>query len=140
MDGDNVGITTAEIKNFISKHGGNDMNNEFLGIYAADELKGLKKLKSKLNKEKHTVPFCIVNTDPINLPGEHWVAVINVCPDTHLFLFDSYRELGFRTFMKSDDEEIIDYFLKKLMIVIMKVVDPLLSTKVFNLKLQYTKL
>ena len=35
---------------------------------------------------------------------------MNICPKNHVFVFDSYGELGFSTFIKSDDEEIINFF------------------------------
>ena len=97
------GVSGDEIKKFIIKHGGADMSKEFLGIFAVDELKNLTKFRSKIASRKHSVPFCISNTDPIELPGEHWIGILNICPNDHLFI-------GFSTFIKSDDEEIIGSF------------------------------
>ena len=104
------GIDGAEIKRFITNHGGEDMRKDFLGVYAADELRSLTGFRNKLSKNKHVIPFCIVNTDPIELPGQHWIALLNICPKQHIFIFDSYGELGYREFIRSDDEEILNHF------------------------------
>ena len=105
------GVSETEIKKFITKHGGQDMQKDFLGIYAADELKNIIDFRRRLSGKKHSVLFCIVNTDPIELPGQHWISVLNICPENHVFTFDSFGELGYSTFIKSDDEEIINNFL-----------------------------
>ena len=104
------GIDETEIKRFIANHGGADMRKDFLGVYAADELHSLTGFRNKLRKNKHLIPFSIVNTDPIELPGQHWIALLNICPKHHIFIFDSYGELGYREFIKSDDEEILNHF------------------------------
>ena len=86
------------------------MQKDFLGVYAADELKNISNFRRKLSGKKHSIPFCIVNTDPIELPGQHWIGLLNICPKNHVFVFDSYGELGFSTFIKSNDEENNKYF------------------------------
>ena len=53
----------------------------FLGVFARDQL-----------PTPSQYPACFVaNTDPISLPGTHWVAFFYVSP-THLEFFDSYGE------------------------------------------------
>ena len=105
------GISNEEILKFIKIHGGNLLKIEFLGVYPTDELKKLKSLKTKLTKEKHTVPCCIFNTDPIALPGEHWIGVFNISPDNELFVFDSFGNAGFSWFITNDDEQLLQpYF------------------------------
>ena len=53
----------------------------FLGVFARDQLPTASKY-----------PACFeANTDPISLPGTHWVEFFYVSP-THLEFFDSYGE------------------------------------------------
>ena len=55
----------------------------FQGVYACNQLPNYK-LES---------PFAIVvNTDPIEKPGEHWVALVSIDPDK-IEYFDSYGHI-----------------------------------------------
>ena len=110
------GISSKEIERFIRKHGGKDMIKEFLGVYAAKELKeiNIKKFRIKITDRVHRVPFCVANTDPIEENGQHWIGIFNICPDNNLFIFDSYGEAGFKEFIESDDEEIIGSFFSEI--------------------------
>lgn len=57
-----------------------NMKRKIIGVYAADEIP----------KENHTLPYgFIVNTDPINLPGRHWIACF-ITDKNILETFDSY--------------------------------------------------
>ena len=111
------GLSAREIEKFIRKHGGKDMSKEFLGIYAANELKDIdiNKFRKKINDGSHNVPFCITNTDPIEKAGQHWISIHNICPDNNCFLFDSYGEIGFNHFIVSDDEELISSFFSEIL-------------------------
>ena len=53
----------------------------FIGVFAADRIPKLI-----------SFPCCyVVNTDPANLPGKHWVAYFHYSPTSHEF-FDSYGQ------------------------------------------------
>ena len=101
------GISGIEIGKFIKKYGGTIMNREFAGVYSADTAKKFSKFKARLEQEKHSIPFCIVNTDPKKLPGTHWITILNICPREEIFIFDPFGDFGFSMFIKSDDEDII---------------------------------
>lgn len=65
--------------NQLNQYAASLFGDKFAGVYASDQVPNLSK-KS---------PYCIVNLDPSNKPGEHWVAVYLQNNDTVL-LYDSF--------------------------------------------------
>lgn len=61
------------------------MNVSFLGVFAFDcvPLAEFSRRTSRTN-------FCIVNTDPANLPGKHWLALFKPHSKTNFEFFDSF--------------------------------------------------
>ena len=96
------------IINFIKKYGGNEFNNNFLGVYPVDKLTDIIK-----DIEQKTYPFCIFNTDPVNKPGTHWCAthILNNMDRPSFFIFDSFGKLGLQTFFIEQDYNILRLFI-----------------------------
>ena len=91
-------MDNKEILNFVNKHGGELLKNNFLGVFPIDSLAGIVK-----NIETKDYPICIFNTDPSNEPGTHW-CVTHILNDTNggrlsLFIFDSFGKTGLLTFL-----------------------------------------
>jgi hypothetical protein len=72
-------LYTSEIEQAIRSDPLQREQNHFLGVFASDELP----------KILHSFPASlVVNTDPANKPGTHWIAYY-FDPDRHLDYFDS---------------------------------------------------
>ena len=52
-----------------------------------------------------------MNTSRKNHPGVHWWSILNIDPKKELFLFNSNEFEGFKVFILSDDESILDKVL-----------------------------
>jgi len=86
-------MNSLELARIIS--GDKLLNQTFLGVFAADQL--------TFNPSKR--PSCLIaNTDPANLPGQHWVAIYFDAHD-NVEYFDSYGRhpsSAFASFMKKN--------------------------------------
>jgi hypothetical protein len=80
LDIDKDGLTTSHIEEMMKKY---DHIN--LAVIASDEILTLKKGLSRTTK---LIPF-IMNLDPSDKPGSHWVAVIIDNKDKYVGYFDS---------------------------------------------------
>lgn len=80
-------MNTAEIDCVLRRLLENRKAN-FVGVFAADMLP-IRSSKQQ-QKQQFSYPYCfVINTDPANKPGEHWVAAYADSP-TQLEFFDSY--------------------------------------------------
>ena len=73
-------LTTLDLENFINNYADKNTKNAFLGIFPINLLPA---------KIPHHLPILfVVNTNPSNLPGQHWKAVY-VSKDRNGEVFDS---------------------------------------------------
>ena len=107
-----AGISESEIKKFISQHGPEHMRDDFVGVFAADEVDEYISLAENIRNKDHTHPFMIANTDPRDKPGVHWWSIIDIEPENELFFFDSFGKLGFSNFIIDNDKDLIFSFLR----------------------------
>lgn len=56
-------------------------------------------------------PFLIINTARKNHRGVHWWSILDIDPKKELFLFDSEEFEGFKYFITSDNNAIVDKVL-----------------------------
>ena len=107
-----AGISESEIKKFISEHGPEHMKEDFVGVFAADEVDEYISLAENIRGNNHTHPFMIANTDPRDKPGVHWWSIIDIEPENELFFFDSFGKFGFSNFIIDNDSDLIFSFLR----------------------------
>lgn len=83
-------LNTYELNTLLHEVADRPSQMTALGVFPADHLPSMKSLRSVLAK----APLCcvIVNTDPANRPGTHWVLFIASLNrgNVHLEYFDSY--------------------------------------------------
>ena len=108
-----AGVTTDEIDLYVRSEP--SLLANYCGVYAIDELidefvKCAQKITTKAGQAK--LPFAIVNTDPIDKSGTHWISLVKL-QDESFFLFDSFGLLGFSEFIVSDDRKLTSTFLTR---------------------------
>ena len=106
------GISEGELKNFIETHGSEFMKENFIGVFAADEVSEYIDLAKNIKEKKCNQPFMFANTDTRENPGTHWWSIIAVEPKDELFFFDSFGKLGFSHFVIDNDKELIKQFVR----------------------------
>ena len=89
------GLSESEIKKFVYEHGPKHMQENFVGVFAADEVSEYVTLAENIRAKNHTYPFMIANTDPRDKAGVHWWAIIDIEPENELFFFDSFGKFWF---------------------------------------------
>ena len=108
-----AGITTDEIDLYVRSEP--SLLANYCGVYAIDQLidefvKCAQKITTKAGRAK--LPFAIVNTDPIDKSGTHWISLVKL-QDESFFMFDSFGLLGFSEFIASDDRKLTSTFLTR---------------------------
>ena len=108
-----AGITTDEIDLYVRSEP--SLLANYCGVYAIDQLiddfvKCAQKITTKAGRAK--LPFAIVNTDPIDKSGTHWISLVKL-QDESFFMFDSFGLLGFSEFIASDDRKLTTTFLTR---------------------------
>ena len=108
-----AGVSTDEIDLYVRSEP--SLTANYCGTYAIDQLvdefvKCARKIVTKSAKAK--LPFAVVNTDPIDKGGTHWISLVKL-QDESFFLFDSFGLLGFSEFIVSDDQKLVSTFLTK---------------------------
>ena len=96
-------LTTSDIDDFVARF--DNIKANYCGTYAVYELDSFDKcigLSDKFNGKR--LPSCIFNTDPIKLPGIHWMTLLKLQNKRSFVLFDSFGALGFQEFLMGNDE------------------------------------
>ena len=75
-------LTTQDLENFVNNYADKKTKNAFLGVFP------INLLPVKIASSHHLPILFIVNTNPSNLPGQHWKAVY-VSKDRNGEVFDS---------------------------------------------------
>ena len=102
-------MDSSEITKFIKKHGSKELNENFMGVYAADQVINFEKKMKKISRHLK-MGCCILNTDRYDKPGQHWVSLIQLDPG-NCFLFDSFGTVGYKHFFLAEDEDEMSKFL-----------------------------
>ena len=98
-----AGILGNEFTKFIYNHGGDHMINEFVGVYASNEIDSFIPLAAEIRRRNHYLPFIILNTDRNDQEGTHWMSLLNFCPNTNILIFDSFGEIGLKHFIITNE-------------------------------------
>ena len=77
----------------------------------SDSLMQFANFKKALKTEKAPYPFIIMNTSRKNKADIHWWSVLNIGPKNELLLLDSEGFEGFKFFILSNAETLIDKLL-----------------------------
>ena len=102
-------LTTTDIDNFVAKYP--NVRSNYCGTYAVDELDTFKKCdKLTKNINAKRLPSCIFNTDPIFLPGTHWMTLLKLQDTQSFVLFDSFGAKGFQEFLIDNRADIVEKF------------------------------
>ena len=94
-----AGILGNEFTKFIYNYGGDHMINEYVGVYASNEIDSFIPLAAEIRRRNHYLPFIVLNTDRNDQEGTHWMSLLNFCPNTNILLFDSFGEIGLKHFL-----------------------------------------
>ena len=88
-----------------------DFKANFKKVISSNSLTQYLDFKKVVSEGNTKYPFAIINTARKNHKGIHWWSLLNIDPAKHVFLFDSEGFLGFRLFILSDDNKIVDKVL-----------------------------
>ena len=111
-------MDAKEIEKFVEQHGRHDeeeekysLQNNFLGVFPINKI---KKIIDKTSEKPF--PFCILNTDEYNAPGQHWFLfhTLKNMKKPSCFLFDSFGKLSLQLAFINNDEKIMKKFINNL--------------------------
>ena len=107
------GISNAEIEKYFNNEPNEDIykKKKKLRVMSSDSLTQFLNFKKILKTEKAPYPFIIMNTSRKNKAGIHWWSVLNTDSKNEMLLFDSEGFEGFKFFILSNDETLIDKLL-----------------------------
>ena len=101
------GMSSREIEQFIERRGGEHMNNEFAGVYSADNVVESSEILNNLKSVSHNLAYVIANTDASDKSGTHWWTIFNIVPANAIYFLDSFSEIGFDRFILQDDMKVL---------------------------------
>ena len=104
--------TTTSIDRFVAQYPNIQAN--YCGTYAVDQLDSFKKCEKLVrNINAKRLPSCIFNTDPIRLPGSHWMSLLKLQDKQSFVLFDSFGARGFDEFLIGNRLSVVKSFFPK---------------------------
>ena len=98
-------LSTGDIDNFVAYYP--NIKKNYCGTLAVDQLDTFEecdKLVQKINRPR------VFNTDPIQLPGQHWMTLIKLQDKRSFMLFDSFGAVGFQEFLIGNRIDIVERF------------------------------
>ena len=105
-----VGITNLEIKVTIKSSSNGDLKNNFVGVFASDQINYFFNFH-KLIKKKKTDPkylFVTANTDRSGQSSTHWWDILDLHLEKEIIFFDTLEILGIKSFIIHEDRKLIE--------------------------------
>ena len=96
MEVEGFGVPNLELERFF-KNNGENLSNNFVGVFPADEKK--KFMNEIQHNDKAKYPFMVANTDPHKKLGVHWWSLLDTDERDTLFFFDSFGTYGLLKFI-----------------------------------------
>lgn len=96
------GVKKTTMSDDLSQIGKKELGSKFKGVFSLDQY----------NPKMPNYSLCIVNTDPISKPGEHWISIYNT--PKQFYVYDSFGRQSNRLIkslynkMKGTGKSIID--------------------------------
>ena len=106
-----AGISNFQIEDAIKRIGDEDLLNNFVGVFASNDMNKFTNHSEMIKEKKGKYPFIIPNTDDSSEKGTHWWSILNIEPKNELFFFDSFGLEGLKHFIIQDDKRTIDKIL-----------------------------
>ena len=104
-------ISNFQIENAIKNIGGDNLGDNFVGVFPSNHLKKFINYAAMISQEKGKYHFVITNTDSGEKGGTHWWSILDIEPKTDIFFFDSYGLDGLKHFIIRDDRKVIERVL-----------------------------
>lgn len=105
-----VGISNFEKKVTIKSSSNGDLNNNFVGAFASDQINYFFNFH-KLIKKKKTDPkylFVTANTDRSGQSSTHWWDILDLHLEKEIIFFDTLGILGIKSFIIHEDRKLIE--------------------------------
>ena len=105
-----VGISNFEKKVTIKSSSNGDLKNNFVGVFASDQINYFFNFH-KLIKKKKTDPkylFVTANTDRSGQSSTHWWDILDRCLGKEIIFFDTLGILGIKSFIIHEDRKLIE--------------------------------
>ena len=103
MEVEGFGVSHLELERFFKNKGENLCNN-FVGVFLADEKKEFIHKIQYNDKAKY--PFMVANIDPHKKPDAHWWLFLDTDERDTLFFFESFGTYGLLKFIIDNDLDI----------------------------------
>ena len=81
------GIANCQIENALKNLNDGDLNENFQGVFPANQMNGFIDYKSMISEKKGKYHFIIANTDRSDKSGTHWWSIMDIEPQADLFIF-----------------------------------------------------
>ena len=100
-----VGISNLEIKRIIENSSNDDLKNNFVGVFASDQINYFFSFHKLITEKKRDpkYPFVIANTGRSGQSGTHWWNILDLYSKKEIFFFDKLGILELRNFIIQDD-------------------------------------
>lgn len=105
-----VGISNFEKKVTIKSSSNGDLKNNFVGVFASDQINYFFNFH-KLIKKKKTDPkylFVTANTDRSGQSSTHWWDILDLHLEKEIIFFDTLGILGIKSFIIHEDRKLIE--------------------------------
>ena len=106
------GITDFQIENGLNNLHDEDINDNFVGDFPANQVNRFTDYKTMISEKKGKYPFIIANTNSSDKSSSHWWSIMDTEPRANLFyFFYSFRVDGLKSFIIQDDKKVIEKIL-----------------------------
>ena len=104
------GISNLQNENTIENLEGNDLNNNFVGVFLSNCMNKFIN-HSAISSKKGKYPFVIASTNSSEKGGTHWWSILDIEPKTDIFFFDSFEIDSLKHLIVQDHKKIIQKIL-----------------------------
>ena len=105
------GIPNFQIETTLKNINDEDLNDNFVGVFQANEMNRFIDHKSVIFEKKSKYRFIIATTDSSDKGGTHLWRILDIEPRTDLFFFYSLYVDGLKSFVIQDDKKVTEKIL-----------------------------
>ena len=105
------GIPNFQIETTLKNINDEDLNDNFVGVFQANEMNRFIDHKSVIFEKKGKYHFIIATTDSSDKGGTHLWRILDIEPRTDLFFFYSLYMDGLKSFIIQDDKKVTEKIL-----------------------------
>ena len=92
-------ITNFQIETALKNINDEDLNDNFVGVFPANEINRFIDYKLMISEKKGKYA---------DKGGTHWWSILDIEPRTDLFFFDTFGVDGLKSFIIQDDKKVIE--------------------------------